>query len=77
MPDIRVFVVDGAGTVQDAGAIDDQLVSALDILLGDKMPLQRAADLVAASRRLGRDPEADARHLVKLRKAYREVKERP
>jgi hypothetical protein len=74
MPDIHVFVVDGAGTVQDAGPIDDQLVSALDLLVDDGMPLQRAADLVAASRRLGHDPEAAARHLVKLRKAYREVK---
>jgi hypothetical protein len=72
MPDIRVFVVDGAGTVRDAGAIDDQLVTAVEIMTADRMPLQRAADLAAASRRLGRDPEADARHLVRLREAYRE-----
>ena len=45
--------------------------AAFDILCDDGMDMEKAADMSVAAWRSGKDPEAFARHLVKLRKAAR------
>jgi hypothetical protein len=45
--------------------------AAYDLLADDGMPPEKAAEMVAAAHRSGRDPEAFARHLTRLRKAWR------
>lgn len=76
---MRVFVVDTGG---DAAAVErgvEDILAALgipadasagyDILTDDGMSPEKAADLVAACVRGGRNAEDFARHMVKLRKA--------
>lgn len=48
--------------------------AAFDLLTDDDMPADRAAEMAVGAERLGKDPEAFARHLLKLRKAYRGFK---
>lgn len=52
--------------------VSDAVSAAYDILTDDGMPPERAAQLSVAAERDGQDPEAAARHIVKLRKALRE-----
>lgn len=54
-----------------ATGASDAVIAALDILVDDGMPAQKAADMAVAAERSGRDPEAFARHVIKLRKAMR------
>lgn len=46
--------------------------AAVDILVDDGMGVEKASEMSVSAWRSGRDPEAFARHLVKLRKAARE-----
>ena len=50
---------------------DQAQIAAIDIMIDDRVPLERAAQLAIAAKQQGRDPEAFARHFVELRKAYR------
>lgn len=56
--------------MKDLGA-SDAVIAAYDILADDGMPPEQAAKMVVAAERSGRDAEAFARHVVKLRKAMR------
>lgn len=47
------------------------VVAGLDLLTDDGMDADKAAPLLMAAHRDGRDAEAFARHLLKLRKAVR------
>jgi hypothetical protein len=67
----RVFVAGQHGTEQ-AGEIDDAMMEALDLLTADGMSMDKAAGMVAACHRSGRDAVEFARHVVALRKAARE-----
>lgn len=58
-------------TVDHMGVPPD-VVAGLDLLVDDGMPVDKAADLVVAAHRDGRDAEAFARHLLRLRRAARE-----
>ena len=51
----------------NAGPID----AGMDILMDDGMPAEDAAKLCLGAVRIGQDPEAFARHCVKLRRAVR------
>ena len=71
--------VDSAGLVSErsynerlvAIGYDQAQIAAIDILTDDDVPTERAGELVIAAKRAGKDPEAFARHFVRLRKAYR------
>jgi hypothetical protein len=64
----RIFV---AGTdtrvVQAAPGVEE----AMDIMMADGYPAERAAELCVAAEKSGRDPVAFARHFVSLRQAVR------
>jgi hypothetical protein len=57
-------------TVEHMGVPPD-VVAGLDLLVDDGMPVDKAAALVGAEHRDGRDAEAFARHLLRLRRAAR------
>jgi hypothetical protein len=44
---------------------------AYDLMVADRVPAQRAADMAMAAHRSGRDPVTWARHFVDLRQAVR------
>jgi hypothetical protein len=76
----RRFAVTGGGTAWELtsyqAALDHMRVppdvaAALDLLVDDGMPVERAAELVVAAHKDGRDAEAFARHVLKLRRALR------
>ena len=52
--------------------IPESVSSAMDIMLDDRVPGDRAAGLCWAAYRTGRDPVEFAEHFVKLRKAFRQ-----
>lgn len=49
----------------------DAVIAAYDILSDDGMGAAKAAEMAVNAERSGKDPEAFARHLVKLRRALR------
>jgi hypothetical protein len=51
--------------------VSPELWAAYDILTDDGYPPEKAAEVLASAERSGRNPEAFARHMVKLRKAIR------
>ena len=51
--------------------IPESVLTAMDVMLADAVPMSRAAQLCWAAHRSGRDPVAFAAHFVKLRKAIR------
>jgi hypothetical protein len=65
----RIFVASPTETqvVEAAPGVED----ALDVMLADGVPADRAAGLAVAAAQDGRDPIAFARHFVKLRRAVR------
>lgn len=73
------WTVDQAGTVTKRSVNERSLaigytqaqLAAIDIMTDDGVPLERAATLALACDRTGDEPEAWARHFVKLRKAFR------
>ena len=77
---IRSFKVSRSGTVTEISPEEHvelmgatpAISAAYDLLTDDGMSPQKAADLAVACERSGRDPEAFARHLIKLRKAVRQ-----
>jgi hypothetical protein len=58
-------------TQQQAEALVVEHMAALDVLLADGVPVDTAAAHVLASLKAGRDPLAEAKHFVTLRKAFR------
>jgi hypothetical protein len=66
----RAFVASGNGTIEMVAA-SPAVSAAYDIMTGDGVPPERAAQLAVGAGRDGRDPEAWARHFVKLRKSLR------
>jgi hypothetical protein len=67
---LRFFLAHADGQV-DVIEISAAVSAAMDILLDDRVPEERAAALAVAAERSGRDPEAFARHFVELRQAWR------
>lgn len=78
------FAVDAAGRCQpllreqdhlDVMGITPAQSAAYDLLTDDGMPAEKAASIVLGMQRYhekgGKDPEAQARHIIKLRKALR------
>lgn len=78
------FAVNGSGEcrqlvreqdVLDAMGVSPAVSAAYDLLTDDGMPPQKAADTALGMQRHhengGKDPEAQARHLLKLRRALR------
>lgn len=57
--------------------VTDDVIAALDLLVDDGVPAERAAGLAVAAHRSGRDAEEWARHLIKLRKALRRDEAKP
>ncbi len=47
------------------------VIAGLDLLVDDDMPADKAARLLIAAERQGKDPEAFARHLLTLRRELR------
>jgi sirohydrochlorin ferrochelatase len=76
----RSFAVasDGAATEMSAHqrlehiGVSPAVSAAYDLLADDGMPPEDAARMAVAAERGGRDPEAFARHLRKLRRAWRD-----
>lgn len=58
-------------TQQQAEDLARKHMPAFDVLLADRVPAEKAADIVAACVRDGKDPLAFAKHFVTLRKATR------
>jgi hypothetical protein len=54
-----------------ATGASDAVIAAVDILVDDGYPVDRAAQMAVAAERDGKDPEAFARHLLKLRGVLR------
>jgi hypothetical protein len=54
-----------------ATGASDAVIAAVDILVDDGCPAGRAAQMAVAAERDGKDPEAFARHFLKLRGALR------
>lgn len=78
----RSFAVDPQGVTTEM-SVNDRLglmgvspavSAAFDLLTDDGMSADDAARMAVAAERGGRDPEASARHILKLRRAYREMK---
>jgi hypothetical protein len=46
-------------------------MAAFDVLVADRVPVDTAATHILASLKAGRDPLAEAKHFVTLRKAFR------
>ena len=65
----RIFIA-GDGQVQCVQA-SAAVSRAYDLMAADGVPAQTAADMATAAERGGKDPEAFARHFVKLRQAAR------
>lgn len=79
MAPVRTFVVDTGGaavalsveeTVTHMG-VSPAASAAYDILTDDGYPAEKAWEMVLAAEKGGQQPEAFARHFVKLRKAVR------
>lgn len=49
--------------------VSDSVIAGLDILMDDRMDPVKAAELLLAAERDGKDAETFARHLIRLRKA--------
>lgn len=58
-------------TQQQAEALAAEHMAAFDVLLADRVPVDTAAAHIPASLQSGRDPLAEAKHFVTLRKAFR------
>lgn len=79
LPEIRSFAVSRRGVVSVMSVADHVALigaspavsAAYDLLTDDGMSPDKAADLAVAAERSGRDPEAFARHTVKLRRSLR------
>lgn len=56
---------------EEAMKLAEKHVGALDVLLEDRVPLDKAVAHIVASLNLGYDPMEQAEHFVKLRKAFR------
>lgn len=75
----RSFAVGGDGAVTEMSTEDrlrlmgasPAVSAAYDLLTDDGMPSEDAAKMAVAAERSGKDPEAFARHLLKLRRAAR------
>ena len=52
----------------------DGVEEAVDIMLADSVPAQRAADLAMAAAKSGKDPVAFATHFTKVRREFRAMK---
>jgi hypothetical protein len=75
----RRFAVAPSGVI-DVLSIEDNVAlmgvspavsAAYDLMVDDGYPPEKAAKLAMDAERSGRDPEAWARHFIKLRKAWR------
>jgi len=51
--------------------VSPQLSAGYDLLTDDGYPPEKAAELLAEAERMGKDPEAFAQHMIKLRRALR------
>ena len=70
MSKLRFFIVDPRGSAM-AVDIPDDVAAGLDLLHADGMADDKAAELLWAANRSGRDAAGFAAHLVELRKAFR------
>jgi hypothetical protein len=68
--DARVFVARASGVIEMVAA-SPAVSAAYDIMTDDGVPPERAAEFAVGAERDGKDPEAWARHFVKLRKSLR------
>lgn len=74
------WAVDSQGQVTERSYYDRALatgatpdvIAGVDLLEDDGMSTEKAVEMMAAAHRSGRDAEAFARHLIKLRKAWRD-----
>jgi hypothetical protein len=69
---LRLFMVDPNGVVTE-GRLSHAVNAGVDILDDDGMSIEKTLPLLVAAEADGRDPEAFARHLLKLRRALREM----
>jgi hypothetical protein len=58
-------------TQRQAEALAAAHMAAFDVLVADRLPVDTAATHILASLKAGRDPLAEAKHFVTLRKAFR------
>ncbi len=56
---------------EEAMRLAEKHVDALDVLLDDGVALEKAVAYVVAALNLNKDPMEQAKHFVKLRKAFR------
>lgn len=76
---IRTFAVSSAGVVTSLSheewlrliGISPAVSAAVDLMTDDKVPMETAVDMALGAERGGRDPEAFARHFLKLRRVAR------
>ena len=69
-PERICFAVSASGTAHEV-MLSAQVSRAYDIMTGDGVPAQKAADLAVAAERNEKDPVAFAEHFVKLRRSLR------
>ncbi len=65
---LRLFLVDSAGTITEH-RVSHAVNAAVDMLTDDGYPLDKAMELMLSAEANGHDPEALARHVIKLRGA--------
>ena len=64
----RIFV---AGREVQVAEADPAVELAMDIMMADRVPADKAADLAVAAAKAGKDPIAFAEHFVKVRRRLR------
>jgi hypothetical protein len=80
MIELRTFIVDPTGVVVEASyeewlrhmGLSPKFSAAFDILTDDGYSPEKAAELLVAAEKIGRDPEVIARKIVSLRHVIRE-----
>jgi hypothetical protein len=78
----RTFAVSAAGVVSPLSheqhlrlmGVSPSLSAAVDLLVDDNYPMEEAVKLCKAAEDGGQDPEAWARHFLKLRRTLRNIK---
>jgi hypothetical protein len=76
---LRVFAVAASGEARALShegwlrllGISPAVSAAVDLMTDDRVPMQTAVDMAMAAERDGKDPEAFARHFLKLRRVAR------
>lgn len=71
MNEVRIFVAGAEDIIvlTPAPGVEE----AYDIMVADRVPAQKAADMAVAAAKDGRDPVAWAKHFVELRQSLRDM----